>query len=240
MSVIKTYLLMWKRIFDYKGVSSKKEFWLPFAVNAVLALVAVGIFLYAEYNCTHSYAGYAILLYLSLSFVPFLSLTVRRLHDAGHTGKWAALLAVIGLGTIIVLWLCAGALTDFSPSGNINVCVYDGPEIESYDPANNQNGDVYGPPEWFDDDYDPDGNENAAVYGPPEWFTDEEDAEEETETEDERQSEEDENYEPGDNINEPVYGPPELFENDSEPNDDGYDPEENIPEEVYGPPEIFN
>ncbi|MBR1750186.1 MAG: hypothetical protein IJ740_04755 [Ruminococcus sp.] len=63
-----------------------------------------------------------------------------------------------------------------------------------FDPSENQNEDVYGPPEMFglyggdDDDpsseeepidesdtkpeFDPSENENAAVYGPPEWFED--------------------------------------------------------------------
>lgn len=59
-----------------------------------------------------------------------------------------------------------------------------------FDPSENQNEDVYGPPEWFggepdepeesDDtaqseqrqEFDPSGNENACVYGPPEWFED--------------------------------------------------------------------
>ncbi|WP_028511096.1 hypothetical protein [Ruminococcus sp. NK3A76] len=67
-----------------------------------------------------------------------------------------------------------------------------------FDPNDNLNEDVYGPPEWFDDsseeepaettaakpkttttakttkdtDYDPDDNFNECVYGPPEWFDD--------------------------------------------------------------------
>lgn len=52
----------------------------------------------------------------------------------------------------------------------------------SFDPDDNLNVDVYGPPEDFEpketeatqpnDDYDPDINLNECVYGPPEWFDD--------------------------------------------------------------------
>ncbi len=43
---------------------------------------------------------------------------------------------------------------------------------ESIDPSDNQNEDVYGPPEFFETDK----NEVPAVYGPPEDFTSDESA----------------------------------------------------------------
>ncbi len=94
--------------------------------------------------------------------------------------------------------LLAGTI--FSAAANLNACVYGPPpdssaivpekntitttqpkqtENEEYDPSDNQNADVYGPPEMFNsepeepevtEEYDPDDNMNAAVYGPPEMF----------------------------------------------------------------------
>ncbi len=94
--------------------------------------------------------------------------------------------------------LLAGTI--FSAAANLNGCVYGPPpdssaivpekntitttqpkqtENEEYDPSDNQNADVYGPPEMFNsepeepevtEEYDPDDNMNAAVYGPPEMF----------------------------------------------------------------------
>ena len=77
------------------------------------------------------------------------------------------------------------------------------------DVNNNQIEDVYGPPEWFNDEPTPANNEIEGVYGPPEWF-------EPT---------------PADNEIEDVYGPPEWF--------DGEEPDviDNMPAPVYGPPE---
>ena len=53
------------------------------------------------------------------------------------------------------------------------VTLEDGLE-DSFEPSENYNEDVYGPPvediETEEDDYDPAENENEAVYGPPEDF----------------------------------------------------------------------
>ena len=96
--------------------------------------------------------------------------------------------------------LLAGTI--FSTAANMHACVYGPPpsslnpssDITTYDdsssknapedtfePSDNQNEDVYGPPEYFDpslsedepevdepDDFDPSMNEIPSVYGPPE------------------------------------------------------------------------
>ena len=49
----------------------------------------------------------------------------------------------------------------FDPDDNDNPHVYGPPP--HYDPSDNDNPDVYGPP----DDFDPSDNETKAVYGPP-------------------------------------------------------------------------
>ncbi len=87
-------------------------------------------------------------------------------------------------------------------------------DSEDVDVTNNQLEDVYGPPEWFNDEPTPADNEIEGVYGPPEWFED--------------------GPTPADNELEDVYGPPEWF--------DGEEPDviDNIPAPVYGPPEDFD
>jgi hypothetical protein len=68
--------------------------------------------------------------------------------------------------------------TEYDPSENENPAVYGPPEY--FDPSSNQNGDVYGPPEDFgfsepEEDFDPSLNENRCVYGPPEMMVGSED-----------------------------------------------------------------
>ena len=248
---------LWAGIFDYKGTSTRKEYWFAFLFHAILGilaficmLISVGIFFLQDFLDAYillTIVHYILLvpavlifLYLLISIVPWIALTVRRLRDAGKSGWWTFLLLFVGIGHIILLFLCAlgsgiaggvffaqnnrpatvyGPPEWFDPTYNSNDGVYGPPGPDVYNPNNNQNEDVYGPPVWIDedddnDDFDPSINDTEPLYGPPPF--------------------EEEDYEPEVNQNEDVYGPPEWFEE----NDD-YDPEVNINEDVYGPPEWF-
>lgn len=174
-------LLLWKRIFDYKGKSSPKEYWYPAIVQIVLCvlgafnlLLSTILLKFAVFNIAFAVIGVLFLVYPTLAIIPSIALTVRRLRDAGKSGWWTMLLLFVGVGTIIVLYLCAGASTVsgamfrniFDPFYNEAPAVYGPPEW--FDPDNNINNDVYGPPDWFD----PSDNEEPAVYGPPDWLDD--------------------------------------------------------------------
>lgn len=274
---------MWKRIFDYKGKSSLKEYWVPFAFNAALTVIMVLCLLLKESLFVLFFLTYIAMIiaaYLCLSLVPFISLTVRRLHDAGKSGKWYLLSFVLGVGAIVVIIMCAGKANAFDPYSNFAVCVYGPPDFEDdYDPSENLNADVYGPPEYFETEsseqeiesnypdnfapYVPEENVAPTVYGPPEYFetadgenTGSETAESaETDTAEteilyettiaESAVSEETLYDPEENINEDVYGPPEYFnppDNSEEidlPEPELFVPEENAPICVYGPPEFF-
>lgn len=230
-------LKLWTGIFNYKGTSTPKEYWFAFIFHVILGFLgflnlsasAVWV-LFA--NASPSYntrdlamkahyvflvIGAIILLYVMLSFIPWIALTVRRLRDAGKSGWWTLLLLFFGFGQIILLFLCAsGSLAGgiaFNPETNVPEAIYGPPEF-FYEPEINQNEDYYGPPlfdiEPDDNDYDPSDNIPEPVYGPHE-----------------------DNYDPDVNQNEDVYGPPAF---DLEPYDDDYDPEENYQPTLYGPP----
>ena len=96
-------------------------------------------------------------------------------------------------------------------SGCITGCVYGPPPV---DPANSESSSATVESEVSNKGYDPSDNMNEEVYGPPEWFgmsEDEESVEEETEAPDIESSEEEESFNPGDNVIECVYGPPEMM-----------------------------
>lgn len=191
---IKTLFVMWKRIFDYKGKSGKQEYIVPLIVHIILGLLAFAL---AVGTLGLSLAGVGKMVripllvltgiltaYLVLSIIPWISLTVRRLHDTGKSGWWTVLLLVVGIGTVIIIMLCsigASVTAFFNPGDNEEPAVYGPPEIyEEYDPSFNIEPDVYGPPEMFED-YDPYVNEEVCVYGPPEMFEESEVSEQDTE-----------------------------------------------------------
>lgn len=142
--VMKYYIEMWKHTFDYKGKSTRKEFWIPFAINAGLALILLVFTVLKIIFSTLIYPIIIISAVLVLSVVPFISLTVRRLHDTGRSGWWYCLIFGFGVGAIILLMMCASVLQAFNPDTNIGGCVYEPPDY--YEPGNNTNAPVYGPP----------------------------------------------------------------------------------------------
>ena len=104
---------------------------------------------------------------------------------------------------------------------NVPETVYGPPSW--FEPSNNQEVDVYGPPdvdpsEWDspeDDEYEVEENEPAALYGPP--------------PEDEY-----EDYNTDDNMAVGVYGPPEDYQNVE------YDATDNVMQTMYGPMEVYD
>ena len=221
---------LWARIFDYKGKSSRKEYWFAFIFHIIIGILValnIGLSMIPEIfvplvgsnviiNIIH-YAfliiGILFLAYLVLAIIPWIALTVRRLRDAGKSGWWTVLLLIFGIGHLVLFFLCSlasSAAGVFIPATNVPAGVYGPPDW--FDPSINQNDDVYGP-DWGDD-YDPYYNEPATEYGPPEWDFDEE------------------IFDPYNNNNDDVYGPEWDY-------DDDFDPELNVEPAVYGPPSWY-
>lgn len=212
------YGQMWKRAFDFKGISSKYEYFGAFSVNATVFLILSAACFLCRFENFFPAVLIAISAYFLLSVIPFIALSVRRLHDIGKPGIQILpvfLLPIVGL--IIVAAICI-----FSNAAYYSI---------------NNAVAVYGPPEDFDspavtDEFDPAGNEAICVYGPPP--EDYSAAEQTTADTDES--------DPTKNVTVDVYGPPS--EDYSEPEQttaalDDFDPTENIAIDVYGPPEYF-
>ena len=228
MSFFKAYGRMWNKIFNYRDSASKREFWLPLLGNAIICAIAFATNIAAYYTVSDALIiiGWILTVYTCVTIVPMVSLTVRRLHDAGRSGWWTCLLLAVGVGTLWLLIMCASSATGggFNPYYNQDVDVYGPPAWDNYNPADNELATVYGPPEWFEEEYDASENEEADVYGPPEWEyenseTDGENGEADTEADAEDDAADamsgadgdnntDEDYDPENNIVEPVYGPP--------------------------------
>ena len=168
------YLSLWKRTFDYKGVSTRQEYRVPLIVTALLAALTAVLWIVGsvEYADVLMGAGVVTGALFTLHVIPMMALTVRRLRDAGKKPWLAVLSCLAGIGTVIVMLVCLLSVSSTGelPLSNINACVYGPPP---FDPQNNVNEDVYGPPDMFDD-YDPEENVMEAVYGPPEMLLSEE------------------------------------------------------------------
>ena len=78
---MKYYFLAYKKMFDFKGKSSKKEFWSFFSID-LLIFIIIGFF---EGVTSHKLlANNLLFIYIAISTIPFFALGFRRLIDAGY------------------------------------------------------------------------------------------------------------------------------------------------------------
>ncbi|MFD5429582.1 DUF805 domain-containing protein [Streptomyces sp. NPDC127084] len=96
------YLDVLKKYAAFSGRARRQEFWMFTLINVIIQLVLTGL--------DYGVLGLGILgpIYVLLTFLPSLAVTVRRLHDTGRSG-WFVLLGIIPLvGPIILLVFLAG------------------------------------------------------------------------------------------------------------------------------------
>ena len=82
--MIQEYVLFWKKTFDLKGKSSRREYWFVVLANFLiyLFLIFLSKFSMAFYNL--------FIFYFYLQVIPNLSIQIRRARDAGK--KWFVIL----------------------------------------------------------------------------------------------------------------------------------------------------
>lgn len=153
---------MWKKTFCYEGTSNRSEFWYPFIFQMLLAAIGILFWvLFQKYdfdNFACKLLVYCIAAYSIVSVFPWISLFIRRLHDVGKSGWLCCLLFAIGIGLIMLLFICVPVGSGIYASG-------------IFKPEENIEADVYGPPIFEEEpinNYQPEDNENETIYGPPE------------------------------------------------------------------------
>lgn len=107
------YLKMWKNYFVFNGRSTRKDFWMAFLMNIVVA-TSVGF-------VASSFKIYNLgTLYTLLMLIPMWTLEVRRLHDINKSGWWLLISLVPFLGSIIlIVFLASPTFEDGNMYGDI-------------------------------------------------------------------------------------------------------------------------
>lgn len=92
------FILAWKRTFDFKGRSRRREYGWFFLINILLSFV-LEFFLSAGQTLglweLANILGFVVLAYSLAYILASISLTTRRLHDLGWSGWWQVLIYLI-------------------------------------------------------------------------------------------------------------------------------------------------
>lgn len=83
---------------NFKGRARRREFWHFFLANFItyLVLSVVEVELGIAYYLTTAF--------LVFIFIPTISVTVRRFHDLGKSGKWALLYFLFIIGAVMIMY----------------------------------------------------------------------------------------------------------------------------------------
>lgn len=96
------YLEVLKKYAVFNGRAQRKEYWMFFLFNIIIAFVlafveaAAGIAPDTQQSVLAGLYGLAV-------FLPGLAVTVRRLHDTGRSGWWVLIALVPIIGAIVLL-----------------------------------------------------------------------------------------------------------------------------------------
>ncbi len=97
--MIESYVKFWKNYVNFSGKSNRPDFWWAFLCNIIVSIL-IGV--------VGALIGFPILgtIFSLAILIPQISITVRRLRDAGFHWAWI-LLELTGIGAIVVLIMCA-------------------------------------------------------------------------------------------------------------------------------------
>ena len=110
--MLKSYLSAWKKSFNFKGKSTRKEYWQFLIFNSIIFtfIILAGVLVAAiDYNFPIAISIPFYFIYIFCLLLIFgslwvaLPLTVRRLRDVGMSWKWIFFVSVPYLGGVFVL-----------------------------------------------------------------------------------------------------------------------------------------
>ena len=87
---------VWKRSFDFKGTSSRREFWLGLLGLLTINIIAFGLSFYSP----------VFTLIIVINNLSFVSTFIRRLRDAGYS-PWLFLLFFIPIVSLVLIYFAS-------------------------------------------------------------------------------------------------------------------------------------
>ena len=94
-----------QRYFDFSGRSTRAEYWWWFLFGFIASTILTIVDNIAGTTITPT-TGIISTLFSLVIIIPYIAVTVRRLHDINRSGWWVFLGAVPFGGIVIIVWMC--------------------------------------------------------------------------------------------------------------------------------------
>jgi len=104
-----------KKYADFNGRARRKEYWMFFLFYVIFAFVLSLIDNFIGWGFAEGTFGILYLIFALGTFLPYLAVLVRRLHDIGRSGWWYFIILIPIAG---VIWLIVLLATDGEPGEN--------------------------------------------------------------------------------------------------------------------------
>ena len=111
--MIDAYKIFWTKALDFKGRSTRSEFWWAYLANIIIYLLLVVLVGIAA--AINESLGYLVVLILTIfsygQIIPSLSISIRRVRDMGKTWPWIFINLIPIAGAIWFIYiLCQPSL----------------------------------------------------------------------------------------------------------------------------------
>lgn len=111
MEMFEAFRLFFVKALDFKGRSSRREFWLGILPNAIIMIILIALLLYSLLGFSKPINAFSIIMIVSFALfciveiVPSISLIFRRMHDIGKSGCyiWVLFIPIAGFFWYIFL-----------------------------------------------------------------------------------------------------------------------------------------
>lgn len=97
------FIQVFKKFAVFNGRSGRSEFWWFFLISFVVSFVLSGIDRFLGLVFANGKIGLLSGIYMLIAFIPWIAVSIRRLHDTGKTGWWLLITIVPFVGNLILL-----------------------------------------------------------------------------------------------------------------------------------------
>ena len=126
--MFRAYKKYWMGYVDFTGRSSRSDYWLAVLANTIVTIILFSIVIVvivfdspdSPYHVILNLLYLLVMTYFPASFIPSISLQVRRLRDAGYHWALIFLRFALGIGGIILLVLYCQPTKVEVPFNNFN------------------------------------------------------------------------------------------------------------------------